>query len=227
MKTWIGIGASFVVAAMLGVLHYTDANAVLQFVVAIIALALLAWTVGVGTETVGVSLRRRPRPACSSRRSAICRSSSSSSSRCEQARSSSRRPRSSARCSRTRSSILGLAIIAGRVPVGRRRHALPHAPAERHDDAADARRLHDRDHLDLDLARRQGVGQRGDDLGHRCDSDPLRLRRLARELPESRRAAGAGDRGGACARDELSARASSSSRSQGSQPPSRPSGSSR
>jgi len=53
MKTWIGIGASFVVAAILGVLHYTDANAVLQFVVAIIALALLAWTVGVGTETIG------------------------------------------------------------------------------------------------------------------------------------------------------------------------------
>ena len=53
MKTWIGIGASFVVAAMLGALHYTDANAVLQFVVGIIALALLAWTVGVGTETVG------------------------------------------------------------------------------------------------------------------------------------------------------------------------------
>ena len=53
MKTWIGIGASFVVAAILGVLHYTDANAVVQFVVAIIALALLAWTVGVGTETIG------------------------------------------------------------------------------------------------------------------------------------------------------------------------------
>ena len=114
----------------------------------------------------------------------------------------------------------------GRVPVGRRRHALPNATAERHDDAADARRLHDRDHLDLDLARRQGVGQRGDDLGHRCDSDPLRLRRLARELPEGRRAAGAGDRAGARAGDELSRRASSSSRSQGSQPPSRPSGSS-
>ena len=53
MKTWIGIGASFVVAAILGVLHYADANAVVQFVVAIVALALLAWTVGVGTEMVG------------------------------------------------------------------------------------------------------------------------------------------------------------------------------
>src|SRR5262245_17548894 len=53
MKTWIGIGASFAVAATLGVLHYAGANAVLQFVVAIVALALLAWTVGIGTETVG------------------------------------------------------------------------------------------------------------------------------------------------------------------------------
>jgi Ca2+:H+ antiporter len=53
VKTWIGIGASFAVAATLGLLHYADANAVLQFVVGIIALAFLAWTVGVGTEVVG------------------------------------------------------------------------------------------------------------------------------------------------------------------------------
>src|SRR5262245_40841501 len=53
MKTWIVISASFAVAGLLGVLHYLDANAVLQFVVGIIALALLAWTVGIGTETVG------------------------------------------------------------------------------------------------------------------------------------------------------------------------------
>ena len=33
MRTWIGIAASFGVAATLGVLHYADANAVLQFVV--------------------------------------------------------------------------------------------------------------------------------------------------------------------------------------------------
>jgi len=52
MRTWIGIGASFGVAATLGLLHYADANAVLQFVVAILALALLAWTVGVGTDVV-------------------------------------------------------------------------------------------------------------------------------------------------------------------------------
>ncbi len=53
MRTWIAIGVSFAVAATLGVLHYADANAVLQFVVGILALALLAWTVGVGTEVVG------------------------------------------------------------------------------------------------------------------------------------------------------------------------------
>jgi len=53
VRTWIGIAASFVVAGVLGVLHYSDANAVLQFVVGIVALAFLAWTVGVGTETVG------------------------------------------------------------------------------------------------------------------------------------------------------------------------------
>jgi Ca2+:H+ antiporter len=53
VRTWIGIGASFAVAATLGVLHYADVDAVVQFVVGIVALALLAWTVGVGTETVG------------------------------------------------------------------------------------------------------------------------------------------------------------------------------
>jgi Ca2+:H+ antiporter len=53
MKTWIGIGASFAAAALLGVLHVSDASAVLQFFVGIVALALLAWTVGVGTESVG------------------------------------------------------------------------------------------------------------------------------------------------------------------------------
>jgi Ca2+:H+ antiporter len=53
VRTWIGIGASFAVAVLLGVLHYADADAVLQFCVGIVALALLAWTVGVGTETVG------------------------------------------------------------------------------------------------------------------------------------------------------------------------------
>jgi Ca2+:H+ antiporter len=53
MRTWIGIGCSFAAAALLGVLHYADAGAVLQFCVGIVALALLAWTVGVGTEAVG------------------------------------------------------------------------------------------------------------------------------------------------------------------------------
>jgi Ca2+:H+ antiporter len=53
VRTWIGIGASFAVAATLGVLHYADVDAVVQFVVGIVALALLAWTVGVGTEVVG------------------------------------------------------------------------------------------------------------------------------------------------------------------------------
>jgi Ca2+:H+ antiporter len=53
VRTWIGIGAAFAVASLLGALHYADADAVLQFAVGIVALALLAWTVGVGTETVG------------------------------------------------------------------------------------------------------------------------------------------------------------------------------
>ncbi len=53
MRTRIGIGAAFAVTAVLGVLHYADADAVLQFGVGIVALALLAWTVGVGTESVG------------------------------------------------------------------------------------------------------------------------------------------------------------------------------
>src|SRR4249919_4290842 len=53
MRTWIGIGCSFAAAALLGVLHYADADATVQFGVGIVALALLAWTVGVGTECVG------------------------------------------------------------------------------------------------------------------------------------------------------------------------------
>jgi Ca2+:H+ antiporter len=53
VRTWIGIGCSFVAAAILGVLHQVDASAVLQFAFGIVALALLAWTVGVGTECVG------------------------------------------------------------------------------------------------------------------------------------------------------------------------------
>jgi Ca2+:H+ antiporter len=53
VRTWIGIAGAFGVAATLGVLHYAEAGAVLQFVVGIVALALLAWTVGVGTESVG------------------------------------------------------------------------------------------------------------------------------------------------------------------------------
>ena len=53
MRTWIGIGCSFAAAATLGALHYVDAGAVVQFAVGIVALAFLAWTVGVGTECVG------------------------------------------------------------------------------------------------------------------------------------------------------------------------------
>ena len=53
MRTWIGIGCSFAAAVLLGMLHYADADATVQFGVGIVALALLAWTVGVGTECVG------------------------------------------------------------------------------------------------------------------------------------------------------------------------------
>jgi Ca2+:H+ antiporter len=51
--TIFGICAAFAAAALLGVLHYTTDSAVLQFMVGIVALALLAWTVGAGTEAVG------------------------------------------------------------------------------------------------------------------------------------------------------------------------------
>ena len=53
VKTWIGVACSFAAAVVLGILHYADVSAVTQFVVGIVALALLAWTVGVGTECVG------------------------------------------------------------------------------------------------------------------------------------------------------------------------------
>ena len=52
-RTLAGIAAAFGVAGVLGVLHFADADAVVQFVVGIVALALLAWTVGIGTEAVG------------------------------------------------------------------------------------------------------------------------------------------------------------------------------
>jgi Ca2+:H+ antiporter len=53
MRTWVGIASSLAVAAILGVLHYAEADAIVQFFVGIVALALLAWTIGVGTECVG------------------------------------------------------------------------------------------------------------------------------------------------------------------------------
>jgi Ca2+:H+ antiporter len=49
----IGIAAAFVVAVILGILHYTTDAYTLQFGVGIVALAGLAWAVGVGTESVG------------------------------------------------------------------------------------------------------------------------------------------------------------------------------
>jgi Ca2+:H+ antiporter len=52
-RTLAAIVAAFAVSALLGVLHYADVDAVAQFVVGIVALALLAWTVGIGTESVG------------------------------------------------------------------------------------------------------------------------------------------------------------------------------
>jgi Ca2+:H+ antiporter len=53
MRTWIGIASSLAVAGLLGVLHYADASAIVQFFLGIVALALLAWTIGIGTECVG------------------------------------------------------------------------------------------------------------------------------------------------------------------------------
>ncbi len=149
---------------MLGALHYADANAVVQFVVGIIALALLAWTVGVGTETVG----SRFGPATTG----VLQSTLGNLPELFIVIFALRAGEIVVAQTSILGSLLANALLdprAGdhrrRVPLRRQRHALPHAPAERHHDAADARRLHDRDHLDLDLARRQGVGQRGDDLG--------------------------------------------------------------
>jgi Ca2+:H+ antiporter len=47
------IGATFALAALAGALHYATDQAVATFVVAGLALAGLAWTVGLGTESVG------------------------------------------------------------------------------------------------------------------------------------------------------------------------------
>ena len=47
------LGAIFGLTAVAGVLHYTDAKPVVVFIVAAVALAGLAWAVGIGTESVG------------------------------------------------------------------------------------------------------------------------------------------------------------------------------
>ncbi len=47
------IGGAFAVTVVAGVLHYADAPAVATFIVAGVALAGLAWVVGIGTESVG------------------------------------------------------------------------------------------------------------------------------------------------------------------------------
>jgi Ca2+:H+ antiporter len=52
-RTIVGIVLAFVVAGALGVLHYATDSYVAQFLVGIVALSGLAWTVGVGTESVG------------------------------------------------------------------------------------------------------------------------------------------------------------------------------
>lgn len=51
-RAWI-LGVVFALAAAAGVLHYAEANPVAVFVVAAVALAGIAWAVGVGTEAVG------------------------------------------------------------------------------------------------------------------------------------------------------------------------------
>ena len=53
MRTWFGIGSSLAAAGLLGVLHHAEASAIVQFFLGIVALALLAWTIGIGTESVG------------------------------------------------------------------------------------------------------------------------------------------------------------------------------
>jgi len=52
-RRWILISAIYGLAAVAGVLHYAADQAVATFVVAGVALAGLAWIVGVGTESVG------------------------------------------------------------------------------------------------------------------------------------------------------------------------------
>jgi Ca2+:H+ antiporter len=47
------LGAILALAAVSGVLHYAGAGSVLTFIVAGVALAGLAWAIGIGTETVG------------------------------------------------------------------------------------------------------------------------------------------------------------------------------
>jgi Ca2+:H+ antiporter len=53
LRTWFGIASSLAAAGLLGLLHHAEASAVVQFFLGVVALALLAWTIGVGTESVG------------------------------------------------------------------------------------------------------------------------------------------------------------------------------
>ena len=159
-------------------LHYADAGAVLQFVVGIVALALLAWTVGVGTESVGArfgpamtgvlqsTLGNLPELfivifALRAGEIVVAQTSILGS------------------LLANALLVLGLAIMAGawRSPDGVMRFR--RAPAERHDDAAPPRRLPDRD-LSASLTLRDNAArQRGRDLGRRRRADPPGLRRLA------------------------------------------------
>jgi Ca2+:H+ antiporter len=53
-RTWLGAGGVLALTIVAGVLHYTDATAVLVFVVSGCALGGVAWAIGIGTESVGV-----------------------------------------------------------------------------------------------------------------------------------------------------------------------------
>ncbi len=53
MRTWLIAGAVLALTVVAGVLHYAGATPVLVFVVAGAALGGVAWTIGIGTESVG------------------------------------------------------------------------------------------------------------------------------------------------------------------------------
>ena len=195
-RTSVLLAAILAVCVVTGVMHYAGVEPVAVFVAAALALAGLAWVIGLATEAVGArfgpaltgvlqtTLGNLPELfvvvfALSAGEVVVAQTSILGS------------------LFANALLVLGLAIVAGSVVArdggGVMRFARQ-AP-ERHGDPAPARDLHHRPARPVEHRGRPGERACRGDLGGRRRLPPRRLRRLALELPAERRE-GAGSRGG-------------------------------